>query len=301
MTGKYRKPKVIIITGPTASGKSDLAVDLAIRFDGEIVSADSRQVYRGLNLGSGKITKSEQRGIKHHLLDVASPKRVFTASQFQTKARLAVADILSRGKLPIITGGTGFYIDTILFDTVFPPVKPDAKLRQKLASQSTAKLFAKLQKLDPNRAKTIDPHNKVRLIRAIEVAKTLGQVPTTTGQLNPKYHFLLLGIKSDPDQLKTKIKSRLNQRIRKGMVAEVKKLRESGVSWTRLHNLGLEYRYVSLYLKGGIDKKQMIELLNTEIWRYAKRQLTWLKRYHNLHWIKNSQEAQLVVQKFLKD
>jgi len=174
------KPKVIVILGPTASGKSALAIDLALRFNGEVISADSRQVYRGLDIGSGKITKKEMLGIPHHLIDVADPKKIFTADLFQKLSRKAVADILSRGKLPIICGGTGFYIKAAIDSAQLPDVQPDHALRAKLSKKTPEQLFAMLKKKDPARAKSIDPQNPVRLIRALEIVASIGKVPPTS-------------------------------------------------------------------------------------------------------------------------
>ncbi|MCC6290472.1 tRNA (adenosine(37)-N6)-dimethylallyltransferase MiaA [Candidatus Nomurabacteria bacterium] len=163
--------QVLVIVGPTASGKSALAVQLAKKFDGEIISADSRQVYRGLDIGSGKITEKEKRGIPHHLLDIASPKRIFTVARYQKLAKQKIAEIIGRGKLPIICGGTGFYIQAIVDDLALPKVKPDSRLRKSLAQKTVPELFKMLQKLDSNRARKIDRNNPRRLIRAIEIAK----------------------------------------------------------------------------------------------------------------------------------
>src|SRR3989344_2993718 len=163
------KQKVLIIVGPTSSGKSALAVELARRFNGEVISADSRQVYKGLDIGTGKVTKREMRGVRHHLLDVASPKRVFTAHDFAERARAAIEDIASRGKLPVIAGGAGFYIDAFVGRIVLPEAPANAALRARLETKTAARLFALLKKKDPRRAKTIEPRNKRRLIRALEI------------------------------------------------------------------------------------------------------------------------------------
>ena len=194
------KQKLLIIVGPTSSGKSALAVKLAKKFDGEVISADSRQVYRGLNIGTGKITKRERRGIHHHLLDEVKPHRIFTAHDFIVRARASIVDISARGKLPIICGGTGFYIDALLGRIVLPDVPLNAKLRASLEKQSAAQLFATLQKRDPRRAKTIDHHNKRRLIRALEIAAALGHSPNISGLRN-HYISLWIGIRPDDEIL----------------------------------------------------------------------------------------------------
>lgn len=277
------KPKIIIVLGQTATGKSDFAVQLAKKVGGEIISADSRQVYKGMDLGTGKINKKEMLGVPHYLLDVASPKKVFSVSDFKKLADKKIEDILARSKTPIICGGTGFYIDAVVDGVILPEVAPNIKLRKILEKKSAEKLFEMLKKLDPGRAKNIDVKNKVRLIRAIEIAKALGKVPKIKSQT--KYEVLKIGLTLPDEILKDKIKTRLLTRIKKGMLREIKKLHEDGVSWKRMEMLGLEYRYGALYLQGKLTKQEMIEKLNTEIWHYAKRQKTWFKRDKNTIWI----------------
>ena len=172
------KPKILVILGPTATGKSDIAVHLAKKFDGEVVSADSRQVYRGLDIGSGKITKHEMKGVTHHMLNVVSPKNTYTAARFAYDANRIVEKILSKKKLPIIVGGTGMYIDALVDGVMFPEVPPNPLLRKKFEKKSTEDLFRLLKKKDSVRAKTIDKHNRRRLIRALEIVALLGKVPS---------------------------------------------------------------------------------------------------------------------------
>ena len=174
-----KKQKVLVIVGPTSSGKSAIAVELARKFDGEVISADSRQVYKGLNIGTGKISKREMRGVRHHLLDLESPRKTFTAQDFVEKGRRAIEEIARRKKLPIVAGGTGFYIDALLGRIALPNVAANAKLRAKLEVKTAAQLLTMLKKRDPRRAKTIDPHNKRRLIRALEIAASIPKSPLT--------------------------------------------------------------------------------------------------------------------------
>lgn len=269
--------KIIVICGPTATGKSDYAVALAKQISGEIVSADSRQAYRGLDIGSGKITKREMKGVPHHLLDVANPKRIFSVAQFQKLGAKTIKDILKRGKMPIICGGTGFYIDALVYEQNFPEVKPNSKLRKKLETYTTAALAQLLEKQDPARYETIDIHNRVRLIRALEIVETLGHVPKVTRV--PKYEIEWYYLDFPDDVLKRRIHDRLIKRMRAGMVREVKQLHDEGVSWKRLESLGLEYRYLAQYLQKKLSKQEMLAQLESAIWHYAKRQRTWFKKY----------------------
>lgn len=291
-------PKVIVVVGPTASGKSDLGVKLARKYNGEIISADSRQVYRGLNVGSGKITKKEMQGIPHHLLDITSPRRRFTVAQYKKKADKAIHSILKRGKVPILVGGTGFYIQAVTDDLNIPQTPPDIKLRRKLDKSTTTELFTKLQKLDPDRAQTIDKRNKRRIIRAIEIAKALGKVPKL--KKRQRFNTLFLSIDVSKEILKKNIEKRLLERIKQGMITEVKHLHKNGVSWRRLEELGLEYRYIARFLQGKLTKDEVVDKLRFEIRHYAKRQLTWFRRDKRIHWIRSYREADRLVKNFLR-
>lgn len=285
------KKSVIVILGPTATGKSDLAVEIAKKVNGEIISADSRQVYKGLDIGSGKITKREMRGVPHYLLDVVSPKTVFSVADFKKKAEKAIAEIIKKNKAPIIAGGTGFYIQSIVDGIALPKVKANKELRKKLEKQNTEKLFETLVKLDPDRAAEIDPKNRVRLIRAIEIVKELGKVPKI--KKSSKYEVLQIGLDWPDKVLKKRIRDRLVKRMKQGMVAEVKKLHKNGISWKRLEQLGLEYRYLALYLQNKISKEKMLEKLETEIWHYAKRQRTWFKKDNRIKWFKPTEKVKI--------
>ncbi|MBU1014899.1 tRNA (adenosine(37)-N6)-dimethylallyltransferase MiaA [Patescibacteria group bacterium] len=289
--------ELVVIVGPTASGKSELAVKLALRFGGEIVSADSRQVYKGLDIGAGKITKKEMRGVPHHLLDVASPKRIFTVVQYRRRALKAIKDIQKRGKLPFLVGGSPFYIYAVANGLLFPEVPPDKELRRQLEQYSAEKLYEKLQKLDPARAATLrqssgQAKNKRRLIRALEIVFKTGKPVPELPQKPLPYPVLLLGIQRTQDELKKRIVKRLQRRFREGMVEEIQQLNKSGLSWKRLEELGLEYRYVAQYLQQKISRKEMEEKLEREIWKFSKRQMNWFKKDPRIRWIKDLKEAE---------
>jgi len=294
------KPKIIVILGPTATGKSNLAVRMAKAVKGEIVSADSRQVYRGLTIGSGKITKREMRGIPHHLLDVASPKTTYTAQKYVHDAQKIITDVLHRKHIPIVVGGTGLYIDALVDGVIFPEVPPNFLLRKKFEKKSPAQLFVLLKKKDPQRARTIDKQNKHRLIRALEIVDVLGKVPLQ--KKKSAFTALHIGLNLPPEKLKTKIHKRLLARMKGGMVAEVMKLRKAGLSWKRFAELGLEYKYVALFLQKKLSKQEILEKLETEIVRYAKRQMTWFKRDKRIKWfrpVKDARNIEDIVKQFL--
>lgn len=280
---KREKYEVIAIVGPTASGKSALAVEIARLLGGEVVSADSRQIYKGLDIGTGKITKKEMRGVPHHLLDVANPMRTMSVVQYERLATHAIRDILSRGKVPIVCGGTGLYVDAILTNASFPPVPPNKKLRNALEKLSVDELFKKLAILDPGRSETIDPKNPRRLIRAIEIATVLGSVPERV-PATERYNTLYLGINLPKEELSARIHTRLYARMRRGMVAEARHLHEQGLSWKRMESLGLEYRFLAEFLQKKISKEEMLLGLETAIRQYAKRQMVWFKKNKKIEW-----------------
>ena len=313
------KTKIIVILGPTASGKSELAVKIALRLrsgqakkykGAEIISADSRQVYKGLDIGSGKAPRDKipnssilnskfylYKGILHHLLDVASPKKIFTAQDFKKLGQKAISDIVGRRKIPIICGGTGFYIDALLGVKEIPEIPPDWPLRKKLEKKTTEELFRILKKLNSRRTENIDSKNRRRLIRAIEISES-GDATSSRGRIS-EYDTLFLGLTHSPEILKKRIEKRVETMLKKGLIKEVKKLRAQSLSWKRISELGFEYKYPALYLQKKISKEEMTESLKTQNWRYAKRQMTWFKRNPNIYWIKSSTEAEKLVKEFL--
>jgi tRNA dimethylallyltransferase len=272
------KPTVIVILGQTATGKSEMAVKIAKKIGGEIISADSRQVYKGLDIGSGKITQKEMRGIPHHLLDIANPKNKFTISEYQKLAISAMAEIVKKDKVPIICGGTGFYIDAITKGTVFPEVPPNLKLRKSLEKKPTPELWKILKKLDSRRAKNIDKNNKVRLIRAIEIAKALGKVPKIT-KVKPLYKFVKIGLHLPSRELQEKIEKRVKKMFKTGLLKEIKKLKKIGISDKRLRELGFEYYNPT-------EEKVIAGTL-----KYSKRQLTWFKRDKEIKWFTSKEKT----------
>ncbi|KKU89731.1 MAG: tRNA dimethylallyltransferase [Candidatus Yanofskybacteria bacterium GW2011_GWA1_48_10] len=320
---KEKRTRIIVIVGPTASGKSDLALRLVLwlrkqakhpervkRIEGlptdtEIISADSRQVYRGLDIGTGKVTKKEQKLVPHWLIDVANPKNPavagFTVDNFKKMAEQAIKDIVSRGKIPIVVGGTGLYIDALVYGINFPEVPPNPKLRLNFNRLSAEKLFDKLRKIDPKRAETIEPKNKRRLIRALEILESGQKIPvldTRYNILDTRYSVLWLGL--NPKDLYERISKRLDQRLKKGLIAEIKHLLYSHILTNkRIDELGLAYREVPRYLRGEIKKEEMRNnILKSEI-NYAKRQMTWFKRNKKIKWLRNEKEAMRLCRSFL--
>jgi tRNA dimethylallyltransferase len=296
----YLNKKLIVILGPTASGKTELAIKLAKNFNGEIVNADSRQVYKGMDIGTAKPTKKEMRGVPHHLLDVASPKRKFTVAQYRKLALKAIEKIQRKRKIPFLVGGTWFYIRAIVDGLVIPEVPPDWKLRKKLEKKSSQELYEILKKLDPERAKTIEKENKRRLIRAIEICKKIGKVPPL--KFNPlPYPVLMIGIKRAKKELMERIRKRFFEWLKRGLILEVIKLQKMGVSFKRIEEFGMHYREIARYLQGKISEKEMIENSIGEIQNYAKKQMNWFKKDKRVKWINNYREAEKLVRDYLKN
>jgi tRNA dimethylallyltransferase len=298
-----QKPKILVILGPTASGKSGLAVLLAQEFNGEVISADSRQVYKGLNIGSGKITPAEMENVPHHMLDVADPQERYTVAEWKTAAEKSVQEILGRDRLPIICGGTGFYIDAIIKNTMLPNVPHDEKLQKELAEKTSVELMEIIRELDPDRADELDPNNRRRIIRSIEIAKVLGKVPEIATEHRTDLDIYIIGIQTLDETLRANIITRLLARMDAGMLDEARRLLAHGLSYERMNELGLEYRYLAELLQGNLTHEQFIETLSAKIWQYSRRQKTWFKRDKNINWFEISNEARLhligSIQKFL--
>jgi tRNA dimethylallyltransferase len=292
-----KRKKLIVILGPTATGKSSLGVNLALKFRGEIISADSRQVYGGLNIGSNKITAPEMKEVNHHLIDVASPKFDFNVVRFQKMAYVAINNIIKKGKLPFLVGGSPLYLYAVTEGWVFPPAPRNNILRKEMASKNNEQLCEILEKLDPVYLKKIDRSNPHRLIRAIEISTCLGYVPPKLSC--PLFNTLLIGLNPDPKVLEENIKKRLNKRIKIGLIDEINDLHRKSLSWKRLEAFGLEYRWGSLYCQGKIDKKEMEKRIIRDSIKLAKRQMTWFKKDNRISWAGNQKQAELIIKNFL--
>jgi tRNA dimethylallyltransferase len=297
-----KKPKVIAIVGPTASGKTALSIAVAKKFNGEVVSADSRQVYIGMDIGTGKITRDEMQGVPHHLIDIADPVTVYTGADFARDANDALNTIIERDHLPIVTGGTFFYIDLLRGKIQPAPVEPNEDFRNSLAHFKDDELFAQLQEKDSRRAASVDPFNRRRLVRALEVIEALGSVPEQKPVESP-YEWLIIGVEVSNAPLHDKIHDRLLDRLEAGMVAEVENLHSQGVSYERFDDLGLEYRYIGQYLQKKLTYDEMVAELETKIRQYAKRQLTWLKRDPEIEWFSSSSTEAILnrIENFLHE
>ena len=282
-------PKLIVIEGTNASGKSSLGVQLAAHFGGEIISADSRQVFRRLDLGSGKITPEEMGSVPHHLLDVRDPGEFFSMADFQRLAYEAIDGILQRNRLPFLVGGTGLYVDAVADGYNLSDKAPDHSLRAHLETFSTPELYEMLRQKLPET--DIDPKNRHRVMRALEKLDADDYQPVGK---TPRYDLLKLGVTWPREILKQRIDERLEKRLQEGMVEEVKALLDEGVSEEFMVKLGLEYKYLTWYLTGKIGYEQMKEELGNAIKKFAKRQMTWFRRDPRIHWLdmSNNPEAE---------
>lgn len=299
------KDRVLVILGPTASGKTSLAVKLAKKFHGEIVSADSRQVYRGLDIGTGKDLK-EYGCVPYHLIDVANPMTEFNLAKYQKLALKAIKDIISRGKLPIIVGGTGLYLQAIIDGYQLSPHVPDPNRRVELEKMSLTKLYSLLSKEKPEFAANLnnsDKNNPRRLIRYIEIMES-GDKRIAAKKKMP-YDFLLLGLRQDDEEMRQRIVKRIKDRLdNEDMLGEVERLIDAGVSVSWLNSLGLEYRHLTWYLQDKLNYEEMLERLGAATYRFAKRQKTWFKRWEkqgrSIIWIDNLPQAENKIKSWLK-
>lgn len=274
--------KIVVIVGQTASGKTSLSIKLAEMFNGEIISADSRQVYRGFDIGTDKVTPKEMRDVPHHLIDIADPGTKYTASDFLHDADSAIADIIARDKLPIVAGGTFFYIDVLLGNRAVAGVPANVALRANLEHLSIEELYGKLLKIDAHYAGRVDKHNRRRLERALEIATERGSVSTVVPQ--QRYEACVIGIDVHREILQGRIEMRLDKTLANGLVEETKDLLAQGIPESRLNEIGLQYKIVLAYLRGAYTYEEMRTVLKQKVWQYAKRQRTWLRSMDGIRW-----------------
>lgn len=280
MSGNSRKNKVIAVVGPTASGKTAFAVDLAEKIGGEIISADSRLVYKGFDIGTAKPTLDERRGIPHYMIDIAEPEVDYSAGLYVHEAKRIIEDIQSRGKVPIIAGGTGLYINILLMNYDLPKVEPDYELREVLKLEED--LPAILAELDPETAQLIDKNDRKKLIRAIEIVKTTGK-PIQRRKNNPEYEIEWIGLNYPRDVLYDRINRRVDLMFEAGLIDETKNLlQKHGRIPNLLYTIG--YQEVIQYLDGVLTLGEAVDKLKQNTRRYAKRQLTWFRKNPAINW-----------------
>jgi len=300
---RYMK-KLIVILGPTASGKSEMAIKLAKKFNGEIISADSRQVYKKMDIGTSKITRKEMRGIPHYLIDIIYPNEEFNVAIYKKLAIKKIKDIQKRGKIPFLVGGTGLYIQAIVDNLYFPKISPQKKIREKLEKKTEKELFKIYKKLDPEGAKFIDKKNKRRLVRAIEVCKITGKSFWAQRKKgNPLFNILEVGIKLKEEELTKRIFRRIEKMFEAELEKEVKKLSEKyGFKISPLQTIG--YQEWREYFEKKITKNELKEKIRVHTLQFAKRQETWWKPDRRIRWTPPTcrpyQYTEKLIREFLK-
>lgn len=285
------KPKVIVIVGPTASGKTAVSIELAKKINGEIISADSMQIYKHMDIGTAKPTVDEMQGIKHYLLDVVEPNETFNVAKYKKMAEEAIEEILAKGKTPIIVGGTGLYINTLVNGIEFLEVEGDPEYREMLVKRGYEEgaevLHNELKKIDPESAEIIDANNIRRVARALEIYKTTGKTKTQLdleSRKEVKYDYLMFGLEWAREVLYSRINQRVDIMVESGLIEEVKWLTQNyKISSTAMQ--GLDYKEVIEYLDGDITYEEMIDKLKIETRHFAKRQLTWFRRDNRIKWV----------------
>lgn len=290
--------KIIAVAGPTASGKTALAVEIAKRVGGEVVSCDSMQIYKGMDIGTAKPDMEEMSGIPHHMIDIISPDQRYSVADFADNARQCIEDILSRGKVPVLAGGTGLYMDSVLNNTEFVELKGDPEFCREMLELSLREgkeaVHKKLQEIDPEAAENIHPNNLRRVIRALEVCKITGKTFTRVNLESRReavYDALIFGIETDRFVLYERINQRVDRMMEKGLVSEVKGLWEKGIGKESTAIQAIGYKELIEYLEGKCSLDEAVEKIKMESRRYAKRQLTWFKRNDEIQWIRLDGQA----------
>ncbi|MEK9182938.1 MAG: tRNA (adenosine(37)-N6)-dimethylallyltransferase MiaA [Patescibacteria group bacterium] len=305
--------KLVVILGPTASGKTDFSIELAKRFNGEIINADSRQIYKKMNIGTAKVRGAWQKNketnekvfvyenIPHYLVDFIDPGDDFSLAQFKDLVVARAREIISRGKLPLLVGGTGLYIQAVVDNLLIPAVPPNKKLRKSLEEKTNLELVELLAKLDPLAVRTIDVENKRRLIRALEVCIWTGK--TFSGQQNkgePLFECLQIGLSVPRDELNNRIAERAEKMMERGLLEEVRALVKQRYGWNLPSMSGTGYKQFANYFQKKISLEEAVELLKRDTRRYARRQMTWFKRDIKIKWVSNVEDAARLITEFLK-
>ena len=301
-TSLAKRPKLIAILGPTASGKTSLSLKLAKKFNGFIISADSRQIYKYMDIGTAKIKKEEMQTIPHFMIDIVEPDQIYTVAQYQKEVYKILDSKISKEKISFLVGGTGLYISAVINGLKIPQVKPDKKLREKLNKKSVEKLVNMLKKLDKATFEKIDLKNKRRLTRAIEVClKTGKKFSEIKSYKKPNFDVLQIGPKIDKNTLNKNIDQRVDNMTEQGLTKEVKGLLKKGYNFSLPSLSGLGYKQIGMYLRNEITLEEAIKLIKLRTRQYAKRQMTWFKRDKRIRWIKNYKEAEKLVANFLSN
>ena len=297
------KPKVIVLEGPTAVGKTELSIELAKRINGEIISADSMQIYKYMDIGTAKVNVKERQGIKHYLLDIVEPNERYSVANFRIDALKTIKKILSKGKVPIVVGGTGLYIDTLIYNIKYPEIEVNLKYREELEEQIQKNgmeyLYNKAKEIDEEAVKKISPNDKKRIMRILEIYHQTGKNKTTmeieSRKEEPPYEYIVFALQMDREKLYQRINKRVDLMIEQGLIKEVEDILEKyKIFPTAMQGLG--YKEVVEYLNGQDTKEDMIDKIKMETRRYAKRQMTWFRKNEDIKWL----EAALPIEENIK-
>ena len=292
------KPKIVVIVGPTASGKTKLSIELAKRIDGEVVSCDSMQIYKEMDIGSAKPTIEEMQGIKHHLIDYISPEERYSVARYKQDAKKAIKEILEKGKVPIIVGGTGLYVNSLIYEIEYNKIEFDAEYREKLeekAKKGLEDLYEEAKKIDPKAMEIISPNDKKRIIRVLEIyhatKKTKTELEIESRKNEVQYDYRVFAIDIRRDILYDRINKRVDKMIEQGLIQEVENLKQKYSEFpTAMQGLG--YKEVVQYFENELTKEEMIEKIKQETRRYAKRQLTWFRKNKETIWLNGLDDVQ---------
>lgn len=292
MQKDLKRKKVVVICGPTASGKTALSIELAKKIDGEIVSCDSMQIYKDMNIGTAKPTKKEMGGIKHYLLNYVSPTQRYSVADYKADAKKAIKEILDKGKVPIVVGGTGLYVDSLIYEIEYPNIEFDEEYRTKLEKEvrenGLNELYLKAKEIDPIAIEKISCNDKKRILRILEIFKATGKTKTEVEQESrknePEYDYKVYALLWDRNKLYNRINFRVDIMMKQGLIDEVKNILNKYDTFpTAMQGLG--YKEVVQYLKGECTKEEMVEKIKKETRRYAKRQMTWFRKNKQTIWL----------------
>ncbi len=290
-------PRIVCIVGPTSSGKTALSLEIAKAFNGEIVNADARQVYRGFVIGTGQPTQEEQQGISHHLFGFLEPEQIYTVTEWKTAALACIKDIVARGKLPILVGGTGLYFQALVDNYEPPAVPPQLELRTEMEKRTLEQLVRQLEKLDPDAVTWVDLKNRRRVERALEVVTATGKSFKAQRLQGEKLvDALILGRQRSPEELRERINTAIDQMMARGWKEEVEALHASGVAWDAPAMTSIGYRDLGELIREEVSFEEALEHIRIATWQYAKRQLTWFKRDERIRWLESNASAVKIVQ-----
>ncbi len=310
--GKRALPRVLCIVGPTSSGKTDLGIELAKKFHGEVINADARQVYKWFSLGTGKpqdgkwVVRGGKRvfmvqDIPHHLMDVLMPKKIFTVAEWRKRAMKTVHEIIARGHLPIVVGGTGLYVQALVDNYHIPSVPPQAAYREAMESKTLDELLALLHQVDPGASKVVDMQNRRRVVRALEVVTYTGKsFASQRSKEEPEAEFLMIAVNRPREELYARINQQVDHMVENGWAKEIRSLHERGIDWDAPAMTAIGYREIAAFVRGECTLEEAVEKTKMATRHYAKRQMTWFKRDTRIHWIDEPEEATALVKKWIK-